>query len=306
MKVLISGATGFIGGHLVAFLLKSGFKVAILKRANSNLKKIESYKDSIQIFISDTYNNIYSAIKHFNPAVVIHLATLYINHHKPENISDLIRSNITFGTHILEAIAENGGGYFLNVGTRWQHIGNRRYAPANLYAATKEAFKCMIKYYETKNILHKTIELCDTFGQDDNRKKIVDLLISACYNKTPVDLTPGEQILDFSFVDDICEFIIASIKNVNFFDNGTISLCGTIIKLSDLGEMIENKFNTSDLLRWGVRPYRENEVMKPPIYYHKIQLKDNSLEKYIDSVLLKYLKKESPPQNGGALNPLYE
>jgi nucleoside-diphosphate-sugar epimerase len=284
MNVLISGATGFIGRHLVNALLKSGYKVAILKRTTSELKKKAPVNDNIQVFISDTYNDINFGIKTFNPDIVIHLAALYINDHTASDISDLINSNITFGSHILQAMAENGGGCFLNFGTRWQHLGNKRYAPANFYAATKEAFNCILRYYEDRNILHKTIELCDTFGPDDSRKKIVDLLISACCNRTAIDLSPGEQMLDLSFVGDICEFIISNISKKNFFNNDIISLCGSTIKLFDLGTMIEKIFNIHGLLRWGAKSYRKNEIMTPPLYYHEIKLKNDSLEKYITNV----------------------
>jgi nucleoside-diphosphate-sugar epimerase len=291
MKVLVSGATGFIGGHLVTHLLKSGFDVAILTRTNSSLEKILSFKKRVQIFESDTYEDIYFGIKKFTPHIVIHLAAFYIKKHTSKDIFDLINSNIIFGTYILEAIAENGGGFFLNFGTRWQHIGNKRYNPANIYAATKESFKCILRYYENKNIAHKTIELCDTYGDKDSRMKIFDLLISACQNKTPLDLSPGKQILDLSFVDDICQFIISNINDFKFFDNGNLSLCGTTIKLSDLGTLIENKFGVHGLLKWGAKPYRENEIMNPPLYYHKIQLKKYSLEKYITEKSENYFPK---------------
>jgi nucleoside-diphosphate-sugar epimerase len=292
MRVLVSGATGFIGRHLIAFLLESEFEVAILRRSNHDIENSAQFKNNIHRITSDSYEDICFGIKKFDPSVVIHLAALYKNNHEAKDISDLITSNITLGTYILESLAEKGGGNFLNVGTRWQHVGNKRYDPVNLYAATKESFKCILKYYERKNVLHKTVELCDTFGHGDTRKKIVDLLISAFTENRSLDLTPGGQVLDLSFVDDICEFIISNIKNIHFFDNKTISLCGTTIKLLDLGKMIENKFNKTGLLRWNIKPYRENEVMKPPIYYRKIQLRTDSLEKYINYRIKKVQRSE--------------
>jgi nucleoside-diphosphate-sugar epimerase len=284
MRVLVTGATGFIGSHLVPALLKYGYTVGILARASSNLKNLNNSKERIAILPSENYIAINASIKNFEPDVVVHLATLYINQHKPEQIYDLVNANVTFGVHVLEAMKENGVKKFLNIGTRWQHIGNKRYCPANLYAATKEAFKDILIYYETRGIRYKTLELCDPIGAGDTRKKILDLLIDACQKHESVDLSPGEQILDLSYVDDICQFILAGIQFEKFFDNKTVSLSGTVIKLHDLGEMIEKKYKTSGFLKWGAKVYRDHEVMIPPIYYKKTRLDQNSLKAYLEKI----------------------
>jgi nucleoside-diphosphate-sugar epimerase len=281
MKVLVTGATGFIGTHLVFYLLECGHKVAVLKRKDSNLKGLTPIQDKIQVFASDTYSDISFAVGKFAPDVVVHLAALYINQHKSEHIVDLINSNVLFGTHVLEAMTENDVSHFLNIGTRWQHIGNKRYNPANLYSATKEAFKDILIYYGTKGIKYKTLELGDTYGSGDTRKKIMELLITACQKKERLDLTPGEQVLDLTFVGDICHIIVSNIVSTDFFDNKIVSLSGTVIKLRDLGTMIERESKMQGLFNWGGKSYRENEAMEPPLYYTKIQINPNSLETYI-------------------------
>jgi nucleoside-diphosphate-sugar epimerase len=284
MRVLVTGATGFIGSHLVPALLNCGHEVAILKRKDSSLKELASIQSKIQVFFSDTYNDIFFAIKKFFPNVVVHLAVMYVNQHNTEQIIDLINSNILFGTHILEAMTKNDVLNFLNIGTRWQHLKSKRYNPANLYSATKEAFKDILVYYATKGIKHKTLELGDTYGTGDTRKKIMELLITACQKKERLDLTPGEQVLDLTFVDDICQFILSKITSAAFFDNKTLSLSGAIIKLRDLGIMIEREFKIRGLFNWGGKLYRENEAMAPPLYYRKIQLSPNSLQTYIKDI----------------------
>jgi nucleoside-diphosphate-sugar epimerase len=223
-------------------------------------------------------------MRDFKPDIVIHLATLYINKHSPGQIAELVDSNITFGAYVLEAMVENNISKFVNIGTQAQHFGNKQYCPVNLYAATKEAFKDILTFYEGKGIQHKTIELFDTYGEGDTRKKIMELLINACRNKEPLDLTPGEQFIDLSSVDDICEFLAAHVTESDFFDNGTIALSGNVVKLRDLGALIESHFNTPGMLRWGAKQYRDNEMMKPPEYYQKVRLNQDSLRKYIENL----------------------
>lgn len=56
--VLVSGATGFLGSHLVKTFLANGYNVIALKRKGSNLHKIEQYMDSIIIYDIESYNSI--------------------------------------------------------------------------------------------------------------------------------------------------------------------------------------------------------------------------------------------------------
>ena len=56
-------------------------------------------------------------------------------------------SNITFGTQLVEAMVANGCYQFVNTGTSWQHYENDEYNPVNLYAATKQAFEDILRYY---------------------------------------------------------------------------------------------------------------------------------------------------------------
>jgi nucleoside-diphosphate-sugar epimerase len=285
MKVLVTGATGFIGSRLVFSLLNNNDTVGILKRDESVLKNLEPIKDKIMVYKSNTYSDINTGIKKFMPDVIIHMATMAIYKHKPENIFEIINANIIFGTYVLEAMTENKVPFFVNIGTRWQHLGNKRYCPVNLYAATKESFRDILVYYEREGIMHKTVEFSDTFGDGDTRQKVFNLIINAFRDNHPLDLSLGEQILDLLYVEDICKYIINKIGMKNFYDNKVISLSGTTIKLRELGIMIEKHYENKGILKWGGKPYRENEVMEMPKYYQEQKLNKNSLEEYIKKII---------------------
>ena len=281
MKIVCTGATGFIGSYLVPALLNKKHNVAVLKRTLSDLKQLEKQKDNLIIYDYVNYQDIETALQEYKPNLVIHLAALYINNHSKEELQALINSNILFGTHILEAMRNAGVDKILNFGTRWQHMNNQRYDPANLYAATKQAFADMLCWYNKNGIRSKTLELCDTFGKNDTRKKIVSLLIDACRNKIPLDLSPGEQILDITYIDDLVEYIISNIEDNGFYDNTAVQIIGTEIKLKDLGTLIETQYGVKGFLRWAAKGYRKNEVMRPPLSEDtaKVQLNIDYMER---------------------------
>lgn len=85
-KVLISGATGFIGSHLTRRLVKEGHNVAIIKRKNSNIWRIKNLLPKVvsyDIKLQDT-DGVIKAVADFKPTIIFHLATHYAVEHKQE------------------------------------------------------------------------------------------------------------------------------------------------------------------------------------------------------------------------------
>ena len=162
MKILITGATGFIGQNLIKSLLNNNYNVYCITRIHSDLSKINSkvkifqYDENIDLLIEFFQNEKFDG--------VIHLASLFLLNHTKDNISNLLSSNIKFGVELLEASKISKVKWFINTGTFWQNYNNEEYNPVNLYAATKEAFLNIAKYYtQTSDLIFTTIKLNDTF-----------------------------------------------------------------------------------------------------------------------------------------------
>jgi len=287
VRLVITGATGFIGTHLIPVLSASGHEIAILTRSSVGTRPFASV-GPIHAYKLDTYAGILQAIEDFQPDAVIHLATLYLNNHQPEDIPSMIQSNLTFGTQVLEAMSSCGIGRFLNFGTRWQHLHQEKEHAANLYAATKNAFQDILSYYQHQyGISFTTLELCDTFGKGDPRKKIVELMVQACVGRSELALSPGEQVLDLISIDDLTAYIAEGLEKDDFFHNEVIALSGEQVRLRDLGTIVETLFNVSGYLKWGERQYRENEVMSPPMFSRIQKISRKPLESQLREQYLK-------------------
>lgn len=281
MKILITGGTGFIGSHLIPELISTGHEVGILSRKKS-IKRASRSFDSVSVYPCDSYVEILDGILDFKPDIVVHLATLYINKHTSKDLDNLVYANISFGLKLLEAMHEAGVIKLINFGSRWQHMNEEMDAAANLYAATKNAFQKLLDYYaHIKSIRYVTLELCDTFGKNDTRKKIVKLLIDACEKKVPLALSLGEQILDLLSVDDVVHYVESNLCRSEFFNNTSKALSGHKISLIELGTIIEKIYDVKGFFLWGARPYREQEVMFPPKFHNCVNISSASLEEQI-------------------------
>ena len=107
-RIIITGATGYIGSHVTKYLLSQGFSVAIVVRAHSNLASVEGFLDRIQVITYVDIQHLIPSFKSFRPDTVLHLAACVNTHYKPEDVPSLIQSNIEFGVEILEAMKQCG------------------------------------------------------------------------------------------------------------------------------------------------------------------------------------------------------
>lgn len=269
MKILVTGATGFIGQKLLQNLLSHDhYNIYAIVRTKSNVSLIDH---RVKLFY---YNSdIEKLINFFRDEKfdgVVHLASLFLAAHNPCDIGLLMHSNIQFGTELLEASKASDVKWFINTGTFWQNYKDASYSPVNLYAATKEAFTSIAKYYtETSNMIFSTLKLCDTFGKDDTRNKIFNLWDKISKSGDRLEMSYGEQLIDISYIDDVVyayELLIQHLHSPNNykFQNKTFAVTSNErISLRDLAKLFEEATSRKLNIIWGARDYREREVMVP-------------------------------------------
>lgn len=289
---IITGATGYIGSHILKYLLLQDWEIHIVAQPEFGYSSIEDVKNRIHIY---EYNcNVHSLIDYFksvNVDVVFHLAAAVITDYKPEQISVLVQSNVQFGTEILEAMKHSTTRLFIGTGTYWQNYNSEAYNPADLYAATKEAFEKILQYYvDAHQFRAITLRLFDVYGEDDKRPKLLNLLKEIAGTERSIDVSPGGQYLDMVHVLDVCsaylkayEILIAkpTIKNEIF---GVYT--GNKFTLKEIVLLFENTLSKKINVNWGGKAYKNREVMYPveqlqllPQWYPSISL-HKGLEKF--------------------------
>lgn len=268
MKILITGATGFIGSSLVKVLLDKDFEIHTIVREHSDTTIVDKRANTFKYD-----GNIESLIKYFTQEKfdgVIHLASLFLASHTDKDISNLIRSNIQLGTELLEVSKSSKTKWFINTGTFWQNYDNEEYNPVNLYSATKKAFEIIAKYYtETSDLIFTTIKLNDTFGKNDTRNKVFNLWQKIAKSEETLEMSAGEQLIDICYIDDVVsayEILIEHLngKDASKFKNKEFAVTSEErMTLQKLSKTFEEATNSKLNIAWGVREYREREVMIP-------------------------------------------
>ncbi len=267
MTLLITGATGFIGKHLIHRLTTAGHEVYVIVRPSSQAKlpaEVSSYVFDGKI------DELVEFLKGKQFDGIIHLASLFLAQHKPEDIPALVQSNVLFSAQLLDAAVQANIPWFINTGTFWQHYQNAAYSPVNLYAATKQAFMDIAQYYiATSPINFVTLKLSDTFGPGDTRPKIFNLWLKISQTQETLDMSPGEQLIDISYVDNVIDGYEQLIKLLSEDAGKKLKGQSFALKsnermsLKELSKVFEEVTQTKLSINWGKKSYRPREVMLP-------------------------------------------
>ena len=267
-RALITGATGFVGGYVAECLHAEGWHVSAVVRSTSQRDVLPpTVRDDMQFYDADQMP-LLEIVRTAAPDVVFHLATYYTTEHSLAEIDALISANITFGTKLLDAMAQHGVQNFVYARSSWQYYRGDAYEPVNLYAASKEAFDAMVRFYESAHDLHSIrLTLFDTYGEHDRRNKLLAVLPTLAAQGKRLALSEGEQYVDFVHVKDAARaFLLAG----QYLAEGHIERCGNYAVSSGHAIMLKELVRRYELLLgvkfpvdWGAKPYRAREVMMP-------------------------------------------
>lgn len=265
MKILITGATGFVGKTLAPYLYNNGVKdLCLLVRSVEKAKRL--FGDIPITLISMADDSWMENVQDYNPDVTLHLATYFTNRRDNDSIVKLVDSNILFTTRLLEVLSHTYCRHFVNIGTFTEFInGGGEYTSANLYSATKTAVRPIIKYYQQQSEWNWiNVVVYSPYGRKNESKKVIDYLLDAVDAEQPVAFSPGYQTLDFIHVDDMADFFLTLLDKLDdlqdeFYEFHLGTGEGhTVRDVAVALEKVSGKHVNAD---WGGRDYSPNDAM---------------------------------------------
>ena len=268
-KCIITGATGYIGSHVLKFFLSKGWDIHIIADPRFGYDNINDVLSQIEVFeYGGDVNSLCNYFKLVNADVVFHLAAAVITNYKPEQVPVLIQSNIQFGSEVLEAMKVSSTRLFVGTGSYWQNFNSESYNPVDLYAATKEAFEKIVQYYvDAFGFRHINLRLFDVYGEDDKRPKLWNALRNIAGTEQHIAVSPGEQLLDLIHISDVCtayeSAYYALVDDISIYNETYGVRTGVLHTLKDAISVLEQALGKKLNVDYGLKPYKKREVMKP-------------------------------------------
>ena len=235
MRILVTGAAGFIGSHLSHRLLERGDEVLGLDNLNdyydptlkqARLKRLLPRPgfSFVQGSLEDR-GTVERAFANFRPEKVVNLAAQAGVRYSLENPQAYIESNIVGFTNILEACRHGGVGHLVYASSSSVYGSNRKLPfsvedsvdhPVSLYAATKKANELMAHTYSHLFGLPTTgLRFFTVYGPWGRPDMALFLFTRNILAGRPIDVfNHGRHTRDFTYIDDIVEGVIRTLDRV--------------------------------------------------------------------------------------------
>lgn len=256
-RILLTGATGYLGSQLAKALLDANHSVVALKRKTSSLRRLESILPKITLLDVDEPDMRALFSEHGKIDAVVHTATCYGRN--GESDSQMVESNLNFPLRLLDAAAEAKVPAFLNTDT----VLDKR---LNAYALSKAQFaEWGSRFAGQKKIRFFNLKLEHFFGPEDDDMKFTTHVINSCLNNVPeLKLTAGEQKRDFIYINDVVAAYLLLLEKQESLIDWFVELgvgSGEAPTIRQFVELVHRLTASNTKLNFGAYPYREGEVM---------------------------------------------
>ena len=263
MTILLTGATGFLGSHLLKALINKGYEVVVLKRSTSNMWRLKGFENTFKSYDIDQVP-LQKAFEEQYIDTIIHTACVYGR--KGESIQQILKTNLMFGIELLSTAIDFSTKHFLHTSTL---LGKQ----INAYALSKKQFEEWLKLASNKiQVVNLKLELM--FGEQDGNDKFTSWILNELQQeKNIIPLTAGTQKRDFIYIDDVvsayltCLEQVPQLKAFNDIEVGTGVLTPVktfVILVKEVLEKLKGK-PIKTQLNFGALPYREGEIMEPQV-----------------------------------------
>ena len=236
MKILVTGANGFLGSNLVRSFINQSDEVIALVKSRNNIWRLKSVMDNIEIQqcdITDT-KELRKIIKNASPDGVVHTA-IYGGYPNQENETQIYNTNLFGTTNIINESFANGVDWFINTGSSSEY-GNKSQPmnendlcePVNSYGISKLASTLYAKSYARLNEAQIfTFRIFSAYGPYEDHNRLIPYLFTKLLSNEEPSLSSPNPVRDFIFIDDIISAYHMAIEKYRKISPGEIFNLGT-------------------------------------------------------------------------------
>jgi NAD dependent epimerase/dehydratase len=226
-RVLVTGAAGFIGSHLVEALVEQRCRVRALVHYNSagswgHLDALDrAHRDAVEVVMGDVRDAFATARAVEGCDAVFHLAALIAIPYSYRAAHSYVATNVEGTLNVLEACRAHAVERLVHTSTS-ETYGTAEYTPIDErhplqgqspYSASKiGADKLAESYYRSFNLPVTTLRPFNTFGPRQSARAIIPTIVSQALERTEIKLGSLTPVRDLTFVTDTAAAFVAAAR----------------------------------------------------------------------------------------------
>jgi nucleoside-diphosphate-sugar epimerase len=265
MKVLVTGASGFIGSQVARQLLAQGCEVAALAVPDDPLVRLQDVEDRLTVLRGDLMDaeGLRALIADWKPNACVHLAW-YV---EPGKYLDSPLNSVALAAslRLIELLVEAGCAHFVGAGTCFEYLWHSGWLhedgptdPQTLYAAAK------LSLYLTGKQLAAQLgmkfawgRIFYLYGPAEDERRAVPALYKALVAGKEFAATDGQQVRDYLHVEDVasgfCTLVMQGAEGIYNIGSGVPVTMRQLMQTA--GEIV----GRADLIRFGAFPSRPQD-----------------------------------------------
>lgn len=267
MRAFVTGGSGFVGSHLVKILRQAQVQVAVLARPTNPLMRLQNSLTEIRVITGDLANisAFLPQLRDFHPDVCFHLAWYaepenYL--YSPENLPALTNS-----LSLLQALIDIGCPQVVMTGTCAEYDTSFGFLredtptrPTTIYAAAKLGLATVAQ--QMAKDAHMDLawaRLFHMYGAQEDDRRMIPALIKSLLQQKPFDATPGGQVRDYLYVEDVAN-ALWHIYNAGLTGIVNVSSANPVT-IRQIMEAVGKLTGNISLINFGAKSYRDWEPM---------------------------------------------
>jgi len=285
-RVLLTGATGFIGKELLPKLLEKGYEVHTIERYVTGRYTLDQKDSIIKHYASLTdYNKARAIVKEVQPNAVIHLAAISAVSFSYDNYIEVSEVNYLGSVNLAEACRQEANNFkqFIFAGTSEEYglsISSKDkklteespLIPNSPYAVAKAAFDYYLHYMGIAYDFPYTIlRPFNTYGRKDNKHFFIERTITQMLSQDKVYLGDPDAVRDWVYVDDHVNAYLTALGNEKAIKQAFNICTGKGYSTKETAELIAKLMGFKGEILWNQTPKRPLDA--------KVLIGDNSKAK---------------------------
>lgn len=261
-RVLVTGATGFIGRHSLDTLLQRGFEVHAVTSGEPRSRRLDCHWHSVNLLDA---SQVKSLLQQAQPTHLLHFAWYAVpgKYWTAEENFQWVQASL----ELLQQFRNQGGQRVVMAGTCAEYDWSYGYCsealtptkPSLVYGVCKQALQAMLTVYAEQTGLSSAWgRIFFLYGSYESPSRLVASVIRSLLANQPALCSHGNQIRDFLHVQDVADAFVALLESEV---KGTVNIAsGVPITLKALIYKIAVMLKHSDLIQLGAIAAAEKEV----------------------------------------------